>query len=383
MPDEGNKGWVLEVDLEYPDELHDLHDNLPLAPSRRVVNDSELSDYCEQIGEKLHVSSDKVEKLVPDLHNKEKYVLHYANLKQCLELGLKLTKVHRVLEFRHEPWLKPYIEKNTKLRACAKNAFEKDFFKLMNNSVFGKTMEQSEYTMNRLVHSEEKLLWLVAKPMYKCHMIFNEKLVAVHRVKSPLLPNKPAFVGMAILDLSKTLMYDFHYNYVKNKYGNNAKLLFTDTDSRTYEIKTEDLYKDFWGDKGQFDFSHYPREGRMSKFHSNDNKKVVGKFKDEACGEIITEFVGLRPKMYSYTKEDGSGDKKAKGVKKDVIKKNITHSDYLRVLEDEGVQYDMNLIRSNKHELGSYTYKKYHYRVMTTKGTYQIMAKIQGRMVIT
>ena len=165
MPDEGNKGWVLEVDLEYPDELHDLHDNLPLAPSRRVVKDNELSENCEKIGEKLHVSSDKVEKLVPDLHNKGKYVLHYANLKQCLELSLKLTKVHRVLEFRQEPWLKPCIEKNMKLRAGAKNAFEKDFFELMNNSVFGKTMENLRKRVDvHLVHSEEKLLGLVAKP---------------------------------------------------------------------------------------------------------------------------------------------------------------------------------------------------------------------------
>ena len=348
------------MDLEYPDRLHDSHDNLPLAPTRRIIDDSELSEYCGRVGGKLGVKTDKVEKLVPDLYDKEKYVLHYVNLQQCIKLGLVLKKIHKVLEFNQSPWLKPYIEKNTKLRARAKNAFEKDFFKLMNNSVFGKTMENLRKRVDvQLVHSEEKLLGLVVKPTYKCHKIFNENLVAVHRVKSPLLLNKPAFVGMAILDLSKTLMYNFHYGYIRETYGDNAKLLFTDTDSLTYEIRTEDVYKDFWGDKQQFDFSDYPREGEMSKFHSDENKKVVGKFKDEACGEIITEFVGLRPKMYSYTMDSGEGDKKAKGVKKDVIKRDITHSDYLRVLEEEGVQYnDMNCIRSNRHKLGSYTIHK-------------------------
>ena len=161
-------------------------------------------------------------------------------------MGLTLKKVHRVLEFDQSPWLKPYIEMNTRLRSGAKNTFEKDFLKLMNNSVFGKTMENLSKRVDvLLVHNEEKLLRLVAKPSYKCHKIFNENLVAVLRVKSPLLLNKPAFVGMAILDLSKTLIYDFHYGYIRNKYGDDAKLLFTDTDSLTYEIKTEDVYQDF------------------------------------------------------------------------------------------------------------------------------------------
>jgi len=111
--------------------------------------------------------------------------------------------------------------------------------------------------------------------------------------------DKPDYVGMSILDISKTSMYDFHYNYIKNKYGEKAQLLFTDTDSLTYEIETKDVYKDFWKNKSKFENSDYHED---SKFYDKINKKVIGKFKDEAGGQIMTEFVGLRSKMNSYIK---------------------------------------------------------------------------------
>ena len=132
-------------------------------------------------------------------------------------------------------------------------------------------------------------------------------------------------MGMCILDLSKMLMYDFHYNYIKKKYNNRARLLFTDTDSLTYEIEAEDVYKDFWNDKDMFDNSDYPES---SPYYYNVNKKIIGKFKDEACGIPITEFVGLKSKMYSYVKDNEEGGRTAKGIKKNVIKNNIKHEDY-------------------------------------------------------
>ena len=219
-----------------------------------------------------------------------------------LNLGLKLKKVHRVLEFNQSLWLKQYIDFNTQKRTNAKNSFEKDFFKLMNNSVFGKTMENIRKRVDvRLVTSKEKLSKLASKPTYVSSKIFNENLVAVHKIKETLTLNRPAYIGMCILDLSKTLMYDFHYNYIKQKYGNKAKLLFTDTDSLTYEIETKDVYQDFWNDKDRFDNSDYPEN---SPYFNKTNKKVIGKFKDEAAGVPITEFIGLRSKMYSYVKDD-------------------------------------------------------------------------------
>ena len=164
---------------------------------------------------------------------------------------------------------------------------------------------------------KKKLLKMAAKPTYVSNKIFNENLVAVHKIKETLTLNRPAYIGMCILDLSKTLMYDFHYNYIKKKYGDKAKLLFTDTDSLTYEIETNDVYQDFWNDKNRFDNSDYDQD---SQYFDKTNKKVIGKFKDEAAGIPITEFVGLRSKMYSYIKDNDKGGKTAKGhwVKRDI-----------------------------------------------------------------
>ena len=207
-----------------------------------------------------------------------------------------------MLKFDQSPWLKQYTDFNTEKQKHAKNSFKKDFFKLMNNSVFGKTMENLRKRVDvRLVTDEKKLDKFTSKPTYMSSKIFNENLMTVHEVKKTLTLNRLAYVGMCILDLSKTLMYDFHYTYMKKKYNNRARLLFTDTDSLTYEIEVEDVYKDFWNDKDMFDNSDYPES---SPYHCNANKNIIGKFKDEACGIPITEFIGFKSKMYSYVKEN-------------------------------------------------------------------------------
>ena len=209
MEEEELKDWenipcILEVDLEYPWNLDDLHNDYPLAPERLKIRN--------------------VEKLIPNLEDKEKYVVHYKNLKLYLELGLKLKKIRRGIKFREESWLKSYIELNTRLRTEAKNDFEKDFFKLMNNSVFGKTMENIRNRVDvRLVNDRKKAEKLFAKPNLKHWTIFDENLIAVHMKKTKLTFNKPIYCGMSILDISKTLIYDFHYNYIKAKYGKKSK----------------------------------------------------------------------------------------------------------------------------------------------------------------
>ena len=354
---ENKKGIILEVDLEYPEKLHDLHNDYPLAPEKVKVTDNMLSNYCKKIADKYNISTGLVYKLIPTLSKKEKYVLHYRNLQLYIDLGLKLTKIHRVLEFDQSPWLKQYIDYNTEKRKNAKNDFEKDFFKLMNNSVFGKTMENIRKRVDvRLVTDEKKLLKLTSKPTYVSSKIFNENLVAVHKIKETLTLNRPAYVGMCILDLSKTLMYDFHYKYIKEKYGEKAKLLFTDTDSLTYEIEAKHVYKDFFKNKDKFDNSDYPE---YSPFFYKENKKVIGKFKDEAAGIPIIEFVGLRSKMYSYIKDNQKGGKTAKGIKKNVIKNNIIHDDYKETLfNNKQMYHKMKTIRSENHQLGSYELNK-------------------------
>ena len=300
---------ILEVDLEYPKELHDLHNDYPLAPEQIEV--------------------DKTKKLIPNLWNKKNYVIHYENLKQCLNLGLRITNIHRGIKFKESQWLKKYIALNTDLRTKARNEFEKDFFKLMNNSVFGKTMENIRNRVDiKLVTDKKKAEKLAAKPNFKHCDIFNENLIAIHMKKTNLTFDKPVYLGMSILDLSKTLMFDFHYNYIKTKYGDKAKLLFTDTDSLMYEIRTEDFYEDIKGDvKDRFDTSDYP-SNHPSGIPTGCNKKVLGMFKDEAGGKIIDEFVGLRAKLYSYKTLEGEESKKCKGVKRLVVKNSITHDDY-------------------------------------------------------
>ena len=326
---------ILDVDLYYPDELHDKHNDYPFCPERVKCKNG-------------------VEKLIPNLRNKTNYIIHYKNLIQCLKAGMKLKKIHRGIKFIESEWMKPYIELNTKLRAKAKNNFEKDFYKLMNNSVFGKTMENIRNRVNvKLVNNEEKLKKLIAKPNLKGPpKIFSENLISVHMKKTSLTMIKPVYLGMCILDLSKTIMYDFHYNYIKLKYGNKAKLLFTDTDSLMYLIETKDFFKDISEDiKDRFDTSDYP-ENHPSGIPTGINKKVLGMFKDEAAGKNIKEFVGLRAKLYSYKMDEGGESKKCKGVKKQVVESSISHEDYKTCLRTGKEQLrKQNILRSYEHEV--------------------------------
>ena len=192
--EDSKKGLILEVDLEYPQELHDLHNDYPLAPEKIKVTKEMLSSYWESIREKLNISIGQVHRLIPTLNKKEKYALHYRNLKVSTDLGLKVKKVHRVLEFNQSLWLKQGIDFNTQKGTQATNSFEKDFFKLMTNSVFGKIME------NLRKWTDVKLVTDI-KTNFVTSNIFNEKLVAVHKIKETLTLNRPAYVGMCILDL--------------------------------------------------------------------------------------------------------------------------------------------------------------------------------------
>lgn len=167
---------------------------------------------------------------------------------------MKVTKVHRILEFRPEPLLKIYIDFNSNKRKMAKNDLEKDFFKLMNKAVFGKTVENGRNRINvKLVHTERKLKKLCAKPSFYRFKIFNEDLVGVENKKVKLLLNKPVYIGQTILDLSKLVMCDFYYNFMRKIYGNQIRLLFTDTDSLMYEIETPDLEGDIGRHRDLFD----------------------------------------------------------------------------------------------------------------------------------
>ena len=335
-----NMPCILEVDLKYPQHLHDLHSDYPLAPERIKVN--------------------KVEKLIPNLNDKKNYVIQHETLKRYESLGLEVTDIHRGITFKESAWLKSYIDLNTKLRAQAKNDFEKDFFKLMNNSVFGKTMENLRKRVDiRLVTNEKDARKLISKANYNRRTIFSENLMAIHMNRTHIKYNKPIYLGMCILDISKEIMYDFHYNYIKPKYDEKAKLLMTDTDSLVYDIETEDFYKDISLDvREKFDTSNYPKN-HPSGIETGVNKKVIGKFKDETGGKIITEFVGLRAKLYSFRMDDGEEIKKDKGIKKSVIEKGIKFDDYKECLDSKAKQMrEIPVIRSYKHFVYTETVNK-------------------------
>ena len=272
---------------------------------------------CQSISTTSWALGWRRQRLVPNLRNKDRYVLHYRNLQLYTSLGMRLTKVHRTLRFDQSPWVEPYIRMNTELRKKAASDFEKDLYKLMNNSVFGKTMKNLRKRVDvKLVRSneEDKLRRLIASPAFARASIFDDHLAAIQIHKTNLVLNRPVYVGMSILDLSKHLMYNFYYNQLKAQYGESCQLVYTDTDSLLLEMETEDVYKNMAQNQTLYDTSDYPQDHPL---YSSTNKKVLGKLKDECVGRAIAEYVGLRPKMYSILEAGGKNTKKAKGVKKE------------------------------------------------------------------
>ena len=384
IDDDSKIGYIFDVDLEYSKELHDYHSDYSLCPEKKIVKDDQLSQYQLKLKKKLNIKKDRVPKLICDLTDKKGYVTHLKSLKQDLKMGLKLIKVNRVTTFSQSNWLAKYINKNTNERKNAKNDFEKDFFKLMNNSVFGKTMENVEnrIDMELVINNEKRLKKILNDPLkYKRSTIYDEQFVAVHKNKLEVVLDKPIIVGFCILDLSKHHMYDFYYNVLKKNYGDKIKLLFTDTDSLCYHVKTEDYYEDLKTMKLQqyYDFSEYNEKHFL---YNTENKKVIGKFKSETGCRPITEFVGLRSKMYSVKIENelkfekayekAIGDKlkelsekelkklkdekrTGKGIKKCVLNKQINHDNNFKpCLENETKEsHSMKLIRSTAHNLYS------------------------------
>ena len=325
-------GYLLEVDEAYPRELDDYHNDLPFMCAKVKMNG--------------------VEKLVPNLYYKRKYVIHIKAFKQAIDHLLVLEKIHRAIEFKQSAWMREYIDFNTRLRTAAKNDFEKDFYKLMNDSVFGKTMENIRKHRNiKLVNNEEEYLKNVMKPNFKSGTLLGPDLMGCEMGKVRVVMNKPVYLGQAILDLTKTIMYEFHYHYMIPKYGDRLKVCYMDTDSLIYSIKTEDFYSDISPNvESRFDTSFYPNDGSRP-LPVGKNKKVTGLMKHELGGEMMKEFVSLRPKMYSY-RVGNSESKKCKGINKCVVKRTISFDDYKTCLfSGESSHRSQLLFRSRKHEV--------------------------------
>jgi len=228
VADDSPTGYIVECDLEYPEKLHDLHSDYPLARDHLKLTSKMVSPFVRNLqGDGWKPA----EKLIPNLQNKNIYVTHYRNLKLYVKQSLKMTKIHKILSFIQRPWLKYWIDLCTKQRKNARSDFEADLAKLQANATFGKTMEQVKNRVNiRLRADPAKLCKAVSKPSYKFSQIINPDLVMVQRGRQKVCLNKPISMGFCILDLTKLIMYKFYYETLKPKYGDRLKLLFTDTD---------------------------------------------------------------------------------------------------------------------------------------------------------
>lgn len=377
-------GYIFEVDLCYPSCLHDTHNDLPLAPERTCIDASLLSDY-----QRAHCdgSHSKFEKLVPHFYERERYVVHYVALKYYLEKGMKITKVHRVLSFNQSPWLKEYIEKNTKRRQQETSTFGRDFYKLMNNSVYGKTMENLWNRKEvKVCWKTENLLKFANKPWFQSFEIIAPNLSLFVMKKKKIVLNKPFYLGLAILDISKFFFYSNWYDGYLKLWPGNCKLLMCDTDSyimeltctaadrltpyddmitvarRTYRNKK---YSNLLLDTSNFDAnSEYEELSHLYEAGKN-NKSKVGFVKDEMGNKAITRFAGIALKAYGIEYYDPrTGDisetLKAKGCPSKTLRESFNFGTY-ETLVQEGISHvyaDVVGIESRKHQIRTYKTKK-------------------------
>ena len=238
----------------------------------------------------------------------------------------------------------------------------KIFFKVMINSVYGKTMGNLRKRINvRLVNNEKDFLKYTSRPTYVTHKIFDKDYAAIHEIKPVLILNKPIYVGFTVLELSKWLMYDFHYNFIEKNF--NAELLFTDTDSLAYEIKSKNVDEEFFKWKNLFEFSNYSKD---SKFFDDANKKVIGIMKDEMGAVIIVKFIGLKSKMYAIKKIDVRETNTGKAVS---IATEFNESEDV-FFNKKIMRHKMKRIQAKNHKIETYEIDKYHYHVLMIKGMY-------------
>ena len=260
-----DNAYILEVDLEYPKEIQDEQADYPLAPENMKVEEKLLSKHQRELHRHYYngkeARDEKQPKLILNQMDKTNYVVHIKALQFYLQKGMKIKQVHRGVKFKQRCWLKPWIDFNTEKRKVAKSDFEKDMFKLMNNAVYGKMMENVRNHIDfELVSTQERIQKCINNPNYKgCHII-NEELAGVEKTKTVLKLNKPIYLGMSILDLSKVHMYSFYYDVLNVRYKDDVRLIYTDTDSYVIQTFTEDIYEDWQGINDYMDFSGYDKK---------------------------------------------------------------------------------------------------------------------------
>ncbi|GBL71224.1 hypothetical protein AVEN_264230-1 [Araneus ventricosus] len=345
-----DKGYILEVDLEIPESEHERLNDLPLAPEHLKITLDMLSPYAKKLCSKFELHKTfPSKKLAPNFYPKKHYIVHYLNLQFYLKQGLKLVKIHKILMFSQKPWLKDYIDFNNSKRLACKTESEKLFFKKLNNSFYGKCLQNVRKRVNvKGALTVDECKKYLSSPALEYFEPLNESLTLFKMKQTNLRLDKPIYIGFTVLEISKLRLYELYFSYFKKFYNSKCTLLYTDTDSLYLHIETSNVYEDIKNnfadimDLSNFDESH--------PLFSKTNKGRLGTLKNETC-QPIREFVGLKPKMYSLLCEDRSVKKTAKGVKKSSLVA-LTHEKYMEVLKEELSIRDLQYsIRSKKHVL--------------------------------
>jgi hypothetical protein len=372
--DKSDIGYTLEVDLKINDDKHNYFNDLPLCPEKNKVDYNDLSNYSKDyLNEHKKGKFLSNNKLLCSLYDKKNYVLNIDTLKTALSKGYELLKIHKVIKYNQKNIFKSFVEYNNEMRKNSKNEFEKSYYKLLNNSIYGKTMENVRNRNNiKICNNLNIYKKNVIKNNYKktIENFGSENFKMIEFNKNEVKLNKPIYIGQTILDLSKNHMNNFYYDVLKKKYNNNLELVLTDTDSFIINVKTDDLYDDLLTLKNEYlDTNNYPLNHPL---YSLKNKGKLGLFKDEVMDNnfnLITEIISLGSKVYSY-KTLYNEKKTLKGVKKYVKDNELTFNHYYNVLFNKSIinikqkgirSYNLNnySITENKEALNYYDDKRY------------------------
>ena len=357
--DDDDYGYIIECDLEYPKHLHDLHNSLPLAPEQREIDYAMLSEYtqyCFKQSKPNNYKKHKAKKLCTTFYDKENYIVHSRNLALYLRLGMKLKKVKRAIRFKQAAWLRSYIDLMTAKRQLARSIFEKNFYKLLINSIYGKLVQNVRKQMScSFIRSEKQLARALANPCFEHFRIIGERCAVFFNKKRRIRMFKPYIAGFSVLDISKCHMYSLFYDCIKPM-APSAEVVLTDTDSLLITIP--DMTKPTFLDKcgGIFDFSNYPPQ--HSRF-SSVKKMMPGFLKDENGSKALVEVVALKAKVYAIRTEDNEVEKKCKGISKRIVERDFTMDTYLCSLQQVSTlratslrlrskNFKIDLIRSRK-----------------------------------
>ena len=363
--EESEYGYIIESDIDYPEELHDLHNDFPLAPENLKTTVEMLSEFQQSVYPEHELKNMK-EKLSPNLMNKKNYVAHYMNMKYYDEVGLVVHRPKRVLKFKQSPWLKSYVDRNNGLRAMwTANKLWAKIWKDMTNIFYGKSQQNVRaQSIVELITDKATALKRVSSNLYRGCTAISKNTVIMYRKKGKVKLDKPLYVGFSVLDISKLVMQRFFYDKIRKWWGDKVHLCGTDTDSFILHIETEDLYEDLKDPEinAFFDFSNYPTDHPL---YDASKARKCGLFKDELESIIAREFVGIKPKLYSLLffevlhsliRKCKFGAKNAgKSIKKDVLRRCVTHAEFRKTrLRMTSLKIRQNLLRSKSHKIHAY-----------------------------